>query len=393
MKTPRSISTSSRLGFSVLLMLTALAVTPHHAAANTAANTKIINTATVSYKDAGGFSQTATASATVTVSLVAATPTLNPLPTDQYTTLSVAASYIYTIFSNANGPDTYNLTIPVKTNSANITTSTAVPPASVSLGATTIFTPVTIPAATATAITVPSDGVSDGSVNGISTAVGNNKVVINGLVYTVSAITDSPIGTSTITVTGPASIALTYGTVIGEQKTFTLAVTPTVMIATTTDETITTTISARDSGNLAVAATDITVTTVQGANLTVTKMVSTDGTTWALTVAAPPVTLGLPTPLYYRITVHNGGAANATAVVITDPLTPYTTYTGGTAKRATGAAVSYSVAPLPFLTDLSAADDGYDFGVTTLGVVTYSVATILPGVANDVQLFFMVTIK
>jgi uncharacterized repeat protein (TIGR01451 family) len=388
MNAQRSLSTFSRIGIGALLMLTALIVTPHHAAANTASNTAIINTATVNYRDAGGTLQTpVSASATVTISLVPASPTLNA-PADQNTTLAVAATYNYTITSNANGPDTYNLTIPSKVNSANITGSTALPaPTPISLGATTIFAPVTIAAGVPTAITVPSDGTSNGSVNGISAAVGNNTVVINGLVYTVNSIVDNASGTSTITVTGPASVALAYGVVIGEQKTFTLAVTPTTMNPTTLNETVTTTVSARDSGNVAVAATDVTVTTVPAANLTVVKEVSLNGTVWATAVAAPPGTL-----LYYRITVRNGGAGNATSVVITDPLSVYTTYSAGTAKRATGALVDYLVAPTT-LTDLFGDADGFDFG-NTPGVVTYTLpAAIAPGAANDVQLFFRALVK
>jgi uncharacterized repeat protein (TIGR01451 family) len=390
MKTTRCFSTFSRIGFSSLLMLTILAVTPHYAAATTASNTAIINTVTVNYKDAGGTSQApVTSSATVTISLVPASPTLSA-PADQNTSLNVAATYTYTITSNANGPDNYVMTIPSKVNTANITASTAVPSLTpIPLGATTIFTPVTIAAGGTTAIIVPSDSVSNGSVNGISAAVGNNSVVINGQVYTVASIVDNAAGTSTITVTGngTATALLPYGTIIGEQKTFTLAVTPTAMNATVANETITTTLSARDSGSIAVAATDVTVTTVPAANLTVTKEVSLTGTagTFAATANAAPGAL-----LYYRITVHNGGAANATLIVITDPISSYTTYTAGSGRRVTGAAAAYGGT---VLTDLSAVDDGYDYAVTTAGTVTYSVASIAPGVANDVQLFFTATVK
>jgi len=386
MKTPGTSSILTRAVFGGLLMLTALAVTPRHAAANTASNTAIINTATVNYRDAGGTLQApVSASATVTVSLVAASPTLDA-PADQNTTLSVAANYSYTITSNANGPDTYNLTVPSRVNSANVTGSTAVPaPTPISLGASTIFTPVTIAAAGPTAITVPSDTVSNASVNGIASGA---TVVINGQTYAVASIVDNASGTSTITVTGngTATALLPYGTVIGEQKTFTLAVTPTAMNPTTVNETITTTVSARDSGNVAVAATDVTVTTVPAANLTVVKEVSLDGSAWATTAAAAPGTL-----LYYRITVHNGGAGNATSVVITDPLTGYTTYSAGTAKRATGALVSYAAAPTA-LTD-AADGDGYDYAITTPGTVTYAIGTVASGAANDVQLFFRALIK
>lgn len=386
MSTPKCLHIFSRAGLGALFMLATLVATAYRAEANTASNTAIINTATVNYRDAGGTSQTpVTATATVTVSLVPASPTLNA-PADQNTTLAVAANYTYTITSNANGPDTYNLTIPTKVNSANITGSTAVPSATpISLGATTIFTPVTIAAAGPTAITVPSDTVSNASVNGIASGA---TVVINGQTYAVASITDNASGTSTITVTGngTASALLPYGTVIGEQKSFTLAVTPTSMNATTTNETITTTLSARDSGNVAVAATDVTVTTVPAANLTVTKEVSLNGTAWATTAAAPPGTL-----LYYRITVHNGGAGNATSVVITDPLTSYTTYSAGTAKRATGALVSYAAAPTT-LTD-GVDGDGYDYNLTTAGTITYTVGTVASGAANDVQLFYRALIK
>ena len=388
MNTTQRFTTRLGLGAAAVAMAIALGA-PAPASANTAANTAILNTATVNYKDAGGTAQTpVTASATVTVSLVPATPTLNA-PADQNATLATAASYSYTITTNANGPDTYNIAVPSKVNSANITASSAVPSVTpISLGASTIVTPVTILAAGTTAITVPSDGVAGGGVNGLIAA---ETVVINGQTYTIASVVDNASGTSTVTVNGNgvASAALPYGTLIAEQKTFTLDVKPTTMNPTTTNETITTTVSARDSGNIAAAATDVTVTTVQAANLTVTKEVSTDGVTWGATAnAAPGATL------YYRITVHNGGAGNATAVVISDPINSltYLTYTAGSAKKATGAAVSYAAAPTA-LTDASAVDDGYDWNVTTAGTVTYTAGTIASGAANDVQLFFKVTIK
>lgn len=398
MKSYRSLTTLSRAGIGALLMFMALAVTPHHASANTAAYTDIYNIATVNYKDATNtIAQTpVTATAKVTVTLVAAQPSLNA-PADQDTTLGVAATYNYTITTNANGPDSYALSTSANggsvTNSANITASTAVPaPTPIILGATTIVTPITIPAATNTAIVVPSDGNSaDGIVNGIE---GGDTVVINGLVYSVISVVDNAslvgIVTSTITVNGPASALLPYGTLIAERKTFTVAVTPVTMTPTTTDETIVTVVSAKSAG--AAAATDSTTTTVRAASLTVTKQVSLDGATWAATASAAPGTL-----LYYRVTVHNGGSGNATSVVITDPLTAYTTYTLTSAKRATGAGVSYAAAPTA-LSDTIAAADGYDWNETTVGSVTYSVGTIgintpTTNTTTDVQLFFTATVK
>lgn len=389
MKSSRSSSTFSRAGFGVLLVLAALAVTPHHAAANTAANTKIINFATVNYKDSTNTTaQTpVTAFATVTVTLVAVAPTLTA-PADQNSTLGSAATFSYNITTNANGPDTYALSTSANggsvTNSTHILTSSAVPSAaSVVLGASTIVTPITIAAATDTAITVPSDGVADAtpSVNGI---VGGDTVVINSLVYSVISVVDNAAGTSTITVNGPASAALPYGTLISERKTFTLDVTPLTMNATITNETVTTIISAKGTG---AAAADTTVTTVLPANLTVTKEVSTDGSTWGATANAAP-----GNTLYYRITVTNTGAANATAVVITDPLTSYTTYTLTSAKKATAAASNYADGTNTVLIDtIAGAADGYDWNETTLGSITFSAGTIAPGA--NVQLFFKVTVK
>jgi uncharacterized repeat protein (TIGR01451 family) len=95
--------------------------------------------------------------------------------------------------------------------------------------------------------------------------------------------------------------------------------------------------------------------------------------------------------LTYRVTVTNSGSGDATNVVITDPIPTYTTYVSGSAKRATGVASTYAGAPTT-LTD-SADGDGYDFGITTPGIATYSVGTIAPGAANAVQLFFRVTVK
>ncbi len=260
-------------------MFLTLAAIPQMEHANTAANTAIINTVTVNFKDAGGTAQTAvTASAIVTVTLVAVAPSLST-PGDQNTTLATAATYNYTITANSNGPESYAISTSLNggsvTNTAHILTSSAVPsPTPIALGATTIITPVTITAAGTTAIVVPSDGVSNASVNGI---IAGATVVINTQVYTVASIVDNAAGTSTITVNGngTASAALTYGTLIGEQKTFSLAVTPLTMNATTTNETITTVVSAKSAAGA--AATDSTTTTVPAANLTVTKDVSLTG--------------------------------------------------------------------------------------------------------------------
>jgi fimbrial isopeptide formation D2 family protein len=152
--------------------------------------------------------------------------------------------------------------------------------------------------------------------------------------------------------------------------------------------TIDVTVSAQDSGILAPAASDATKTTVTvtSATLTVSKDVSTDGSTWGAANAAPGATL------YYRITVTNPSATtNANNVVISDPQPQFTTYDGGSAKANTTAGVTYADAGNAVLTDANAVDDGYDFNVTTGNTATYSVGNLTPGAS--VVLFFTVTVN
>jgi uncharacterized repeat protein (TIGR01451 family) len=267
----------------------------------------------------------------------------------------------------------------------------------VTLGGTTIATAVTIAAAGTTAITVPNDAVSNASINGIASG---NTVVISGQAYTVASIVDNGGtvgGTSTITVNGngTASGLLSVGTIIGQRATFTMTVTPGTVTGAT-NQTITVTTSAKGGGAPA-AATQQTITTVNVATLSVTKEVSADGNTWYSGVVPPATLAAVPgNTLYYRITVTNTGSSNATSVVITDPQPLYTTYLANSGRRVlNGTPSSYGSAGAA-LTDTSAADDGYDFGVTTAGQVTCSIASIPPlsaAPANAVQLFFRVTVN
>jgi uncharacterized repeat protein (TIGR01451 family) len=369
-----------------------VAALPADSLASTAANTVIRNTVSVNYRDtANTVMPQVQSTVDISVALVYATPTLYT-PADLSTTPGTPAVYTYTITSNANGPDTYALTTNVDAQSAGISGSTAAAaPVSVTLGASTIATAVTIAAVGTTAITVPNDALSNASVNGIA----GGTVVINASVYTVASIVDNGGtvgGTSTITVNGngTASGVLPVGTIIGEQVTFTMTVTPGT-ISAAANQTIDVTTSAK-GGGAPIAATDVTVTTVNVATLGVTKEVSADGNNWFSGVV-PPATLGaVPgNTLYYRITVTNSGSSNATDVVITDPQPLYTTYLVNSARRATGAPVNYFTGTP--LTDADAADDGYDFAVTTASQATYSIASIAPGAANAVQLFFRVTVN
>lgn len=391
-----TLHTSRIMGLLLALTGMALAMAGNAFAANTAANHIIRNTVTVNYNDAGGNPQAAiTDSVDITVLLVAKAPTLSA-PADGITDSATPEDYIYTLTATANGPDTYDLAVGTITESAGITNGTstatflqggvAIPSNQLTLGASTVAVAGSIADSGNTAITVPNDNADDGMVNGIAAG---DFVVINNQLFEVFSVDDSnwgtPNGMSTITVIGNGTTtAIAVTDQIGEQQTFTLRVTP-GSVTSTSDETIDVTISV-DGGPPTGPPNDTTRTTVQVAALTVSKEVSTNGgSTFANSAnAAPGATLT------YRITVHNSGTANATSVIITDPLVPFTVYTDGSAKASSTNDDTYAAAPTS-LTDLNAADDGYDFNVTTGNEATYNVGTIPAGEYR--LLFFQVTVQ
>jgi len=345
--------------FGALLLFVAMAL-PQIALATTGANHIIRNTVTVNYADIVGSAQTPiTASVDVTVNLVAAQAVLSA-PIDQPTDAATAATYSYTITSQANGPDSYNLTTGV-TESAGISGSTATirnagdtaTIASIGLGGTSVAALTPVPVAGTVAIPVPADSASDGEVNGIAAG---DTVVINGAVYTVASVDDANGGTanatSTITVNGNGTPALVQiGDQIGEQLAFLVRVTPGTVTAAV-DQTITVDINALDSGAVAPAETDQTITTVTVAALTVVKYVAnitdpvagggstvtidTGGGAGSITYYTSGVTGDPGDTLEYLIEVNNGGTSSATNVVLSDPVPAFTTYTASSMRLDTG---------------------------------------------------------
>jgi len=182
------------------------------AMATVAANTQIINQATLSYNDGTGV-QTENASVAVTVSLVPGLATLDS-PADQtsvYTGVNTTHTYTYTITAGGNGPDTYTVTTAVA-GSTNTTGASTGGDTSFPLGAT-----VTTSGSTTTVLQVPSDGTADSSVNGIENG---DTVVVNGEVRTVSGISDPASGTATITLGVALGAAPGAGVSVYEQRTF-----------------------------------------------------------------------------------------------------------------------------------------------------------------------------
>jgi|GEM_PF-1940569 len=385
-----------------------------------AGNTIIRNRVTVAYSDAKGNAQTAvTASVDVTVTTVAVAPTVLSFSPTSGSTDGTGATQAFTvrIRTNSNGPGaiTFGTADGTLTNIAAGTAPTV--PGSIFLGST-VIDPTdakigvlqTVAATTGTiTFAVPNDGgvptdaaVSGGGTgNGVLNALASTDIVYitDGTNYygpfTVTTVTDPAVGTA-ITA-APGSIVLTnatssaisftpaYGWQIVEAKDVTVTVTQGAITDPTAAASWVTTVTATMSS---LSGTGTVTTSAHGSKLTVTKEVSTDGTTWATSgVSAAPAA-----SLFYRITVTNTGTGSASAVVITDPKPVYTTYTAGSAKRATGTAVSYSAATTT-LTDANAADDGYDYNITTSGTATYSVGALASGTANAVQLFYKVTIN
>ncbi len=370
-----------RIAFGSFALLGAVALAaPQSASAysatGTAANTVITNTATVTYNNAGGLAQTPIpVSATVTVTQVKANPTLSA-PLDQTIDPGGNAVYSYTITANANGNDNYTLATLSVVNSIGITTASSgvlSTTAISNLGSTIAAAAAII---TATAITVPADGVVDASVNGI---VAGDKVLIGGNVYTVASVVDNAVGTSTINLTAGLSTAVTLGDAIYEQQTFTLTVTPGTVVATS-NQTVTTTITGKYNGSGSTVS-DVTTTFVQVAALTVAKVVSTDGATGAVYAGNANAAPGAI--VTYRITITNAvGGSTAKAVTITDPISAYTAFNTGTCKVTSTAGSTYAAAGAAITDGVC----GY-----AAGTITYVHGDLLAGAS--VVLFFQATIK
>lgn len=373
-----------RFGALALVIAAGSVLVPVTASANTAANTTIRNTVYVDYADGAAVAQPQVFDEVdVTVQLVAATPSLHipsdPAtdPADQTIAPSSTATYSYAVHSNANGPDTYNLTTSIAAF-VNLTApgaSASLSTASVALGATTVaVAPGLIAANTPTAITVPADtNGADDIVNGIDEL---DVVVINGVRCDVTAVVDGSVpGTgaitnASITVDCDVAVTPTVGMVIGEQVSFTVTVDPTALTAGNTTGNVTVTTSARDTANVAAADTDDTITYIEQliAVIKYVRNVTTGaaGTGTSITVATntyyPSGIVGTPGQvLEYLIAVQNTSASStATDVVISDPVPAFTTF------DATGFAVINNAQTVTTAT--STANDG-DAGEVVAGTV------------------------
>ncbi len=336
----------------------AFAASAGSAWANTAANTHIINNATLSYNDGTG-TRTATASVTVTVALVPAIPTVAPGPpqSTSYNGPATPLTNSFTVTATANGPDTYSVTSAI-TGSTNTTSPTATPQApTVYLGAT-----VTLAGSTTTVITVPSDGVSNNIVNGIQAG---STVVIGIDTRTVQSVTDNATLTSIITLTAPLASAPAAGVVVAEQKTVLVNVTAGTITTTGTNVTVTKNVTITSTTNPGITVTSGTVTdTYTSGAASLAKYVR-------VVKPSPPAGTGSPyvynstnyyqagitaapgETLEYILVATNSGSGPVTAAVATDALpTTYVTLVPNayaanrevTYVNETGVATTYSAA-------------------------------------------------
>lgn len=322
----------------VVLVVTAVAL-PQSASAATSGNATIHNAVTVSYTS-GVNVLTAFATVDVTVTTLAAAPTIT-VPTATTTVAGGVVNLVYTVRSNANGSDTYTPTAPVTTD-----TGVSAPTITLTGSPLTLWGGIVLGSGAGT-VSIPA-----GSEVGITAGTTTVELLVGGVVqrYTVTTITAGTVAstsatgittpeTNTVLTLTPIALAtpitaanVTVGTQVGEYSTFTVKLTAGTPITPGTDGThlipsfnITTT--ATDAAGTTIAApTGTTVTvTVSSPSLSITKK-SRNVTAGVAAFAATGVTAKPGEVLEYQIVVTNTHAtAQATGVSISDALPVYTT--------------------------------------------------------------------
>jgi hypothetical protein len=318
------MKTTLRIHFSLLCLLFILTANAGSAWANTAANTQIINNATLAYNDGSGV-KTLTASVTVTVSLVPAPPNITPgsPQSTSYSGSTTKLTNAFTVTATANGPDTYNVTSTITTSTNTSGATTTAESSTVSLGAT-----VTTAGSTATVLVVPSDNVVDGKVNGIQAG---STVVVGPDTRSVQGVTDNASGTSTITLSTALSAVPAAGVLVAEQKTVLVDVTAGTISTPGTNITVSKNVTITSTSNSGIAATSGSVTdTYTSGTATFAKYVR-NVTTSAAGTGAPysfnstnyyltGVTAKPGDVLEYILVSTNSGTGPVTSSVVTDVL-------------------------------------------------------------------------
>jgi len=365
-----------------LAALAALAAAPQAAEAalpGSAGNTIVRNTITVNYADAKGNAQGAVSSTVdITVTTVAAAPTVLSFTPSPGSTDGTGATQAYTVRvrSNSNGPGAISFAT-ADGSFTNLAAGT-VPsvPGNIFLGATVVDpseskkgNAQTVAAGATISFAVPNDGgvPTASATTGGATGDGIiNGLVLNDIVYvsdanqvfygpfTVSAVSDPAVGTGTSA--APASLTLTnssgasitftpvYGSQIVEAKDVTVTVTQgQIPIATAQNPASwVTTLSATMGGN---TGTGAVTTNAHAGKISIVKYVR--NATSAVTGSGaftPPVTLNGATNTFYTSGVSakpgdileylavltDAGTGSSTAVYATDVTPTYSTLVSGT---------------------------------------------------------------
>lgn len=342
MKTFKAISPKGlfgRIAPPILLMLTLGVATPLvHAA--TSGNATIFNEATVSYTS-GGSTLTASADVSVTVITLAANPTVTVDTTTNTVNPGANAVYNYTLRSNANGVDTYNLSL--ASADSNVTASGDTIAASVGLwggivlssGAGTINLPGGSTTGLVNGDTVELDvGGSPERYTVTITAAGNAES--SGVAEVEAVLTLAPVGASPAITAGN----VTAGDQVGQYDVVTLTQlagtpsTPGTDGTHTNNLTTTSTATLADNATLATYTTSAgdsneTITTVSSPSVTILKE-SRNITTGSGFVSDGSTTAKPAEVIEYRITVTNTHAtASTTNVYLTDIIPTYTAINTG----------------------------------------------------------------
>ena len=330
--------------FSLILLF---AATTGNAWALTAANTQIVNNASLTYNDGTGTKIINATPVVVTVSLIPSAPNVTPggPQSTSYAGAGTTLTNSFAVTATSNGPDTYNVTLPpfTSTNTSGATATVQPASTSITLGAT-----VTLAGNSTTVLNVPYDGQADSKVNGIT--AGSSVVVGAEIPHTVQSVSENAVtGISTITLTTALSASPTAGVLVAERKS---------VLVDVTAGNITT------SGTSITVSKDITVTSTTAPNPTVTSGTVTDTFTsgtatlnkYVRNVTAVPTMTGTGTKytynsidywpsgitakpgevLEYILVANNSGTGSVLAAAITDAL-PTTfvslktgAYSGGT---------------------------------------------------------------
>jgi hypothetical protein len=341
----------------------ALAITP--------GNVTLDNTATLSYS--GGGSITATAS--VVVNVIAATPTLSTqgaiTKAENQPISGTEASY--TVTATNNGPDTYTFqpsTLATGTGLGNDTNTTFTNVSykyqiaggdvtEVALGASALAAGIT---AGATSFTIPNDGgTANATVNGLTNG---DTIIIDGGTYVINAVIDDSSTTGNITISVNTGIVdngsgLGIGTGVFERKTFNVVTSGTAGVGvqttsgTAANYDVTTTL--RPTLTVPTAADATATFTVNIVNVTILKYVrnvtrgnfspaaaactdfdvTVDSVTYYLTtgdgsgctVEARPAEV-----LEYLVQVTTPAGGALTGAKIADAIDSFTVYKAGTTK-------------------------------------------------------------